>query len=71
MLKSATLQSVDGKLMCTLVTDGDEELGFWLAAVPDLKFGKDMKADNTYVDVTMTVRVANLVTYTAQKDLLA
>ncbi len=70
MLKSATLQSTDGKLICTLVTDADQELVFALTGTPDLRLVKDPKADNTHVDITMTVRVANLVTYTAQGELI-
>ncbi len=70
MLKSATLQSTGGKLICTLVTESDQELVFGLQGNPDLKFQKDTKADNTHVDITMTVRVANLITYTSQPELL-
>lgn len=69
MLKSATLQQTGGKLICTLITESDEQLVFGLAGIPDLKFGKDPKADNTHVDITMTVRVSNLVTYTEQPEL--
>lgn len=70
MLKSATLQSTGGKLICTLVTESDQELVFNLNGTPELRFFKDPKADNTHVDITLTVRVANLITYTQQPELL-
>ena len=70
MVKVATLESKGGKLVCTLVTDGGAQLSFEVADRPELKFGKDPKADNTHVDLTLTVRVANLVTLTNQPDLL-
>ena len=70
MLKVATLQSTGGKLICKLVTDAGNELSFEVADRPDLKFGRSEKADNTHVDVTLTVRVANLVTVTNQPDLM-
>ena len=70
MLERATLQSQGGKLVCTLLTEGGQELTFGLASEPDLRFYKDAKADNTHVAVTLTVRVANLVTITNQPDLM-
>ena len=70
MLKVATLESRGGKLICTLVTEGAAELSFEIEASPDLRFGKSIKADNTHVDLTLTVRVANLITLTNQPDLL-
>ncbi len=70
MLKVATLESTGGKLICKLVTEGGAELAFEIADHPDLKFGKSAKADNTHVDLTLTVRVANLVTITNQPDLM-
>lgn len=70
MLKVATLESKGGKLICHLVTDGGAELGFEIEDRPELRFGKSAKADNTHVDLTLTVRVANLITLTNQPDLL-
>ncbi len=70
MIKVATLEQKGGKLVCHLVTEGGAELGFELQAAPELRFGKSSKADNTHVDLTLTVRVANLITLTNQPDLL-
>ena len=70
MLMAATLESKAGKLFCTLVTEGDERLSFEIADKPELHFGKSSKADNTHVDLTLTVRVANLITLNHQPDLL-
>ena len=70
MLKSAALQSIGGKLLCTLVTEGGAELAFEVADHPELRFGKGSKADNTHVDLTLTVRVGSLATFTMQPELL-
>ena len=70
MLERATLQQQGGKLICTLLTEGGHELTFGLASDPRLEFKRDPKADNTHVDLTLTVRVANLITLTNQPDLL-
>ncbi len=70
MLKVATLESRGGKLICTLVTEGSAELSFEVSDRPELRFGKDPKADNTHVDLTLTVRVANLITLTNQPELI-
>jgi hypothetical protein len=70
MLKGATVQMVGGKLVCTLVAESDADLTFGLVKLPDLKISRSDKADNTHVDLTLTVRVANLITLTNQPDLI-
>ena len=70
MLERATLQQQGGKLICTLLTEGGQELTFGLASDPGLDFRRNAKADNTHVDLTITVRVSDLVTLTNQPELI-
>ena len=70
MVKGACLESTGGKVICTLTHEDGAQFAFEISSSPDLKFGKDPKADNTHVDLTLTVRVAGLVTITKQPELL-
>lgn len=70
MLERATLQSTGGKLVCTLEGEGAHALTFEVTETPVVRLGRGSKADNTFADVTLTVRVASLVTVTKQPELL-
>lgn len=71
MLAKATVQSEGGKLVVTLKGEGNgHALTFEVMETPKVVLGRGVKADNTYADLTFTVRVANLVTVTKQPELL-
>ena len=69
-LHGATLESCDGKWVCTLQDEHGALLRFILSETPTARMVKDPKADNTHVDLTLTMRVENIATITNQTDLI-
>ncbi len=71
MLAKATIQSDGGKLVVTLKGEGNgHALTFEVVDVPKVLLGRGQKADNTHADLTLTVRVAQLITVTKQPELI-
>ncbi len=70
ILHGATLESTDGKWLCTLQDGHGEVLELFLSDTPAVRFAKGSDADNTCAHLTITVRVEHLATVTKQPDLL-
>ncbi len=69
-LHGATLESTDGKWVCTLQDEHGEVLEFHLSDTPTVRFAKTNDADNTCAHLTITVRVEHLATVTKQPELI-